>query len=417
MGRKNQDLANEPIVLCDGKDCGREFHLSCCLPPLSIDEVPEGSYLCIDCDPDGTSAQLEIYFDHIATSRAYFDTSRAYVQSLFQSHPVPISELARISDLCHDATASSSSPREPIQPDFLIGKPLRLYCPEGNSYHDGRIIDWRRATHLRPHSSSRPPLEQDFLFGDMTELARCEFLVSFPAGLAYRKRAVVQWMVLEEHSLAVGTSLIRGYHTSGRKWLPGITWLRTSLELIPVLKMLSEADGQIHWLNKKGAPTHPSKKTWALTQLFGEERHFLLCLRQETVDIASPEHVKTVQSSLHGGDIPALLAYTEMEEQARIRRWSRLPLQNAAHAKALTIADEYSLPALELKPAAGDDKWENVRMLGPRPCPLIRQGLDRMSIMQHLLIYTKDAAASLLCRKVSSRAAAIRQLQEKAKSR
>jgi hypothetical protein len=179
--------------------------------------------------------------------------------------------------------------------------------------------------------------------------------------------------------------------------------------------MLSEADGQVHWLGKKGAASHQSKKTWALTQLFGEERHFLLHLRRETVDIASQEHARAVESSAHGLDIPAMLAYTEMEEQGRIRRWSRLPSQNVAHEKALTIADEYSLPPLQVGAAAGEDESETVIMLGPRPCPLVRQGLDRMSIMQHLSIGTKDAAASLSCRRVSSRAAAIRQLQEKEK--
>ena len=419
LGRENEELVNEPTVLCDGKKCGREYHLRCCLPPLTLDQIPEGPYLCIDCDPDGTSSQLEVYFDNIAESRSNFATSREYVESLFQGHRTPVSELQRVAELHRDAiatvnnmTAASTTQDKPMGADFLIGKPLRLYCPDGNSYHNGRIIDWRRATHLRPIMSSSPQDGRNFFFGEMSEIARCEFLVSFPAGLDFRKRTVHQWMILEEHSLAVGTSLIWCLHACKKDLTPGITWLRTSLELIPVVEMLSEAEGQVHYDASKIGRT----KTWSLTQIFGEDTHLLLILREEAVDFFSPSLLERLhKTSIFGGvDIPILLAYTEVEEQRRIRRWSRLQLQNAAHDKALTIADQYMLPPLEAKPP--DFSKDTITVtLGPRPCPMIRQGLDRMWIMEQVACRSKDTAASLSCQRVKSRAAAIRQLQEEAK--
>lgn len=419
LGRKNEELANEPTVLCDGKKCGREYHLRCCLPPLTLDQIPEGPYLCIDCDPDGTSSQLEGYFENIAESRSNFATSREYVESLFEGSRIPVSELQRVTELHRDAVATvehmaaaSATLDEPMGADFLIGKPLRLYCPVGNSYHNGRIIDWRRATHLRPIMSSSPQDGHNFLFGEMSEFARCEFLVSFPAGLDFRKRTVHQWMILEEHSLAVGTSLIWCLHECKKGLSPGITWLRTSLELIPVLEMLSEAEGQVHY----DASNIGQTKTWALTQIFGEETHLLLILREEAVDFFSPCLSEGFHKTTNSGgiDIPILLACTEIEEQRRIRRWYHLQLQNAVHERALTIADESMLPPLEITPPDFSADDTITVTLGPRPCPLIRRGLDRMWIMEQVACLSKDAAASLSCKQVKSRASAIRQLQEEA---
>jgi hypothetical protein len=451
LGSKNQELVNEPTVLCDGKKCGREYHLSCCLPRLELGQIPEGSYLCIDCDPEGSSSQLELYFADIAEARSNFSTSREYIESLFQGHRIPVSEVQRVAELHRDAiatvnpmllaassassqdtpedadalasvnpnvAASSSSQDTLVGADFLIGKPLRLYCPEGNAYHDGRIIDWRRATHLRPITSSPPQYDRDFLFGTMSEIARCEFLVSFSAGLNYRKRTVHQWIILEEHSLAVGTSLIWCFPSKKEDWVPGITWLRTSLELIPVLEMLSESEGEVRYVDSKIGQTN--SKRWSLTQIYGAQTHMLLLLREQSADFFSPSFSERFQKSNEDGgiDIPMMLAYTEAEEQRRIRRWFRLPLQNALHEKALTIADEYMLPPLEVKPTPDSSKEKSaVVSLGPRPCPLIRQGLDRMWIMDQVEggLTSKDTAASLSCQRVKSRAEAIRQLQEKAK--
>jgi hypothetical protein len=246
----------------------------------------------------------------------------------------------------------------------------------------------------------------------MSEIARSEFLVSFTAGLNYRKRTVHQWIVLEEHSLAVGTSLIWCLPPKKKVWSPGITWLRTSLELIPVLEMLSESAGEIRYVDSKKKQT----KTWSLSQIYGEETHILVTLREQAADFFSPCFSERFQkrNDDEGIDIPLMLAHTEAEEQRRIRRWSRLPLQNPAHERALTIADEYTLPHVELKPPDSSQEKSAVS-LGPRPCPMIRQGLDRMWIMRQVKCTSKDVAASLSCQRVKSRTEAIRQLQEQAR--
>ena len=428
-GRKNEELKNDPIVLCDGKGCGREYHLQCCLPPLTLEEVPVGAYLCIDCDPDGTSAQLEQYFDNVWESRANFNTSRDYVLSLFdEDHRIPVSEFPRISELHRDAIAgvknmqAASVPEDPLSPEFLIGKPLRLYCPDGNRYHSGRILDYRHATHLRPISSSFPLDASDFQYGEISEFSRCEFLVAFPAGVDYRKRTIHQWLILEEHSLAVGTSLIWAFDARKKDWSPGITWLRTSLELVPILERVSESRGQVLYETSKIGQT----KTWALTQVFGKETHLLLILRKEAVDLFSPSLAERFSRKTETADGPridlaAMLAYTEVDEQRRIRHWSRLPLKNVAHEKALSIADKYMLSPLEAKAVDSSKNHDDLAAeMGPRPCPLIHPGLDHMCVMKLLqsqgVDQCKDTAAGLTLQPVKCRAAAVQELQGKAKA-
>lgn len=422
LGQKNEELKDDPIVLCDGQDCGREYHLQCCLPPLTQEEIPEGSYLCIDCDPDGASSRLQRYFDRTWESRSKFKTSRDFAASLFENEGrVPVSEFPRITELHRDAISSvrtfqgASSPD--IGPDFLVGKPLRLYCPDDNNYHNGRILDWRRATHLRPISATAPSHAKDFQYGNISEIACCEFLVAFPAGMDFRKRTIHQWMILEEHSLAVGTSLIWALHTRNKEWTPALTWLRTSLELMPILERLSEDEGQVIYDMSNLGQT----KRWALTQPFGRENHLLLILREEAVDLFSPSFAARFSKRIDTADgprldLPAMLAFTEAQEQRRIRQWSRLSLQNARHERALTIADVDTLPPLEVSTNKNDGAVE----ISPRPCPLIRTGLDRMWIANQLrrsqgFDQTKDAVAGITVHGVRSRASAIKQLQEQAK--
>lgn len=354
--------------------------------------------------------------------------SREYFSSLFDKNEViPISEFPRITELHYDAIGTvrniqaASTPDRPLGPDFLVGKPLRLYCPDGNSYHSGRIIDWRRATHLRPESAySQAAAEKDCQYGDISEIAQCEFLVAFPAGLDFRKRTIHQWIILEEHSLAVGTSLIWAYDSRKKDWSPGLTWLRTSLELMPILERLSSAEGQVIFDTKSIGRT----KTWALTQVFGKENHLLLVLREEAVDLFSPTFAERFSTRArpvgHDDgprvDIPIMLAYTEIQEQRRIRDWYKLPLQNARHERAITIADSYSLPPLEVGADKDDDVIESI----PRACPLIRPGLDRMWVMQRLQAHgfdqTKDTAAGIELQGVKSRSAAFKKLHEQAKA-
>ena len=126
-------------------------------------------------------------------------------------------------------------------PEFLVGKPTRLYNNLDNEYHHGRIVDWRKCTiYPRLTSSSYEYIEEHNVSDDgltsqqnnistnntsaavksisinqldyygFGPLSTCEFLVRFPSGLQGRKKELLKWIMLEEHSLAVGVSLILG---------------------------------------------------------------------------------------------------------------------------------------------------------------------------------------------------------------
>jgi len=178
-GSRNEEAKDEPILLCDGEGCNREFHLGCVEPPLA--EVPEGDFFCQNCDDLGTSYDLMKYFEECQESRAEFNCNRDYVLSLIhislknieksdeenetlepmrgegnrkssdksksneEINPdeIPSSELSRISELHEKALtdftsaphingrgATSAKKRKTckLEASFLVGKPLRLYC-------------------------------------------------------------------------------------------------------------------------------------------------------------------------------------------------------------------------------------------------------------------------------------------------
>ncbi|VEU34823.1 unnamed protein product [Pseudo-nitzschia multistriata] len=66
------------LILCDGPGCNREFHLSCCRPPLR--EVPEDDeYFCFDCHPGGghAAALLEEYLEGTERDREAYHEERS----------------------------------------------------------------------------------------------------------------------------------------------------------------------------------------------------------------------------------------------------------------------------------------------------------------------------------------------------
>ena len=97
-----------------------------------------------------------------------------------------------------------------LSPEFFVGKTLELYCPYDETYHIGRILDWRLATHLLPSSSNSHHNEKDDikstkdiikrsthkddgsesrrLFFGKGRIGSCEFLVRFASGLNGRKK-------------------------------------------------------------------------------------------------------------------------------------------------------------------------------------------------------------------------------------
>lgn len=265
LGRRNIALKDDPILLCDGVGCKREYHLSCTTPEL--DSVPEGDFFCIDCDPEGTTACLKKYFDSVEDARCEFVSSRDYVEQQiknqlkeiemdeeessvdydhsssadgfygYNGHPI-FSEMDKLEELHAAAMDDSiwredsdrdSKPRKVTRfgPEFFIGKICKLYCPIDNSYHSGRIIDWRSA--ILPGTD---PKQLPKLFCGKGRIATSEFLIRFPAGCNGRKVTLLKWIILEEHSCAISMDVIHACKEKGRgirKFFHSTHTLRTYL--------------------------------------------------------------------------------------------------------------------------------------------------------------------------------------------
>lgn len=412
--------------------------MACSLPPLH--QIPSHDYYCIDCSKDGSTQQLLQYLDQHNEDRALYPSSRAFVfaqcqrqlQQQQQQQPaasreqpqwrVPRSELERLTEAhtsimgtIPQGTQDDNDGTSSLGPLRLVGKPLRLYCPEGNQYHHGRIVNFRRPTHLTT----------DVFHAATSPVAAYEFQVSFPAGMDFRKSSALVWIVLEEHALAVGVSVIWGRPEKKTTWAPAMTWMRTSLEILPVQHQLSGALGQISYYEEEddsagGGPTdHPasSSSLWTLAQFWGRHPEYaLLSLPDEAVDFSTAADHLFAKPPHHRSHLLAVgMAHAEASEQARIRKWHKMVLQHPRHDRALTMADERCLPPVKLK----ESREENVEeILLPKPCQLIPKGLDRLYLMDMLekvhptVDRSQDVAASLTCQRVESTAAAMEQLAQ-----
>lgn len=100
-----------------------------------------------------------------------------------------------------------------LDPSCLVGMPIRLFNPIENSYHSGRIIDYKLNAPYevdRPLSEMKPSAsDASFPEPDMNKLVddkvvRTIFLVRFRHGREGRKTSVHQWIYLEEHAVTVG---------------------------------------------------------------------------------------------------------------------------------------------------------------------------------------------------------------------
>lgn len=222
-------------------------------------------------------------------------------------------------------------------------------------------------------------------------LSTTEFLVRFPAGLQGRKKELLRWIMLEEHSLAVGVSLIEGKTTMKKaggvgggttnidEWKPAMVLARSALELVTVRQFLKEDDkGNLFAaanMTTKGKSKSDSAlkgdNRWALASFFGEEQHELLHLRDEARDLMDCPSLVNHDASINGVngngqatnqeeedlddapprprgplasvDVPLSLALAEHNEQERCKGWSQLILQESGHPQALVSPDEYSM--------------------------------------------------------------------------
>ena len=100
-----------------------------------------------------------------------------------------------------------------LDPSYLVGMPIRLFNPIENSYHSGRIIDYKLDAPYeidRNLSETKPsPSDASFPEPDMNKLVdekivSTMFLLRFRHGCEGRKTSVHQWIYLEEHAVTVG---------------------------------------------------------------------------------------------------------------------------------------------------------------------------------------------------------------------
>jgi len=272
-------------------------------------------------------------------------------------------------------------------------------------HHNLSIVDWRACTvypplydhNGGPHVTKNNTVQlKDLEYYGTGSLSTTEFLVRFPAGLQGRKKELLRWIMLEEHSLAVGVSLIEG-KTSMKKaggvgggttnideWKPAMVLARSALELVTVRQFLKEDDkGNLFAaanMTTKGKSKSDGSKgddRWALASFFGEEQHELLHLRDEARDLMDCpslvnnddasngvngsgngqvtnqegeeleeedlDDVQPPRGPLASVNVPLSLALAEHNEQERCKGWSQLILQESGHPQALVSPDEYSM--------------------------------------------------------------------------
>jgi len=148
-----------------------------------------------------------------------------------------------------------------------------------------------------------------------------------------RKKELLRWVMLEEHSLAVGVSLVWGKTSklvggvatptgkdsnvnaavnSDGLWKPAMVLARSALELVTVRQFLHEdEDGNLFAaMDGEGRGGGKPDDRWALASFFGEEQHALLRLRDETRDllvdlVATEDKDHGVDGSLDAVTAPA----------------------------------------------------------------------------------------------------------------
>ena len=397
-GKRDAECArlDEPTILCDGCYCSREFHLKC----SGLDSVPESEFFCFNCCPMGASRGLNTYFEGCESARSVCGSSDNFVRKRAREilgggglGTMKVNKfmtqlgkggrfVSEISDFVagkegalaelvgelmmedenqdedkdhkdSEGQAGTTSPTSlalsPPLPsstlklsnstnygDNFLGQSVRLYCPEDNTYHVGRIISFRK--HARPYVATTNPVarpsqeeilnncqppESFFGHGGHMEL---EFLVRFRSGTEGRKVPVHRWIVFEEHALAVTCAVVWG-RVKGNPWWPAQTVYRSCLEVLHgfISKHFDgvEIDGGVG--SDEVGKQHKQHKSHAL--FFGEQTNCTLDLVNDATNFLSPRFATkraTVDSLLC---ISVAMAQVELEEQRRIRTWFALKSQ------------------------------------------------------------------------------------------
>jgi hypothetical protein len=328
-----------PILLCDGVGCSREYHLKC----AGLDNVPEGEYFCDVCSVEGTSSALMKYLVKVENERYTFDTTEAYVADVLSRESAGKnggkgkSELDMVGEwrdlalrpMTSAATTTTGTATSSVKttPDRLIGQSVRLYLPDENVYHTGRIVD---------HRFYEPPVISCAV-GDVSASAileggvvtQCEpipelpsrrtttteYLVRFPSGVAGRKIPVHRWLLLEEHALSVGVSVVWAKpplvgNKNGDVWPVQIV-ARSKLE-----RVLTQASP-----DKNTLSTVPTKEVAALGFFFGEASSCFLPLHSCATDFTSSTYAHLRKTDDDKLCLAMAMASVELEEQRRVNTW------------------------------------------------------------------------------------------------
>ena len=425
------DDNDHPVLLCDGVQCGREYHMACCIPPLV--SVPDGDdnddepWYCYDCSKDGTTLLLQQYLNNndkemvdYYSSNLHGQSNMTFVDYRIQQelniktsthgkhkmiYPVPESELV-IGAMIHSLalcdvnklarTRGGNERRESLAPNEYVGKPIRLHDRTHDLYHTGRIVAYRNFVPASSLENCKPL--PTFSSKDNTVLAdsvptcpHIECLVRFPAGKDYRKSTYHHWIRLEEHSLSIGSTLVWARITASQ-WKPSILWLRTPLALITTLNAIDRPviDSNIDISKTK-------HKVCALVRTFGEEIYSMINIRDQCVDLSDTDATELHIYSHPDNVLLYSIARTEFAEQLRVQNWFQLKQVNPMDPAILSSRDYWTLRDLYPTTQVDDTKTADKGLLLPN----VRRSLDRSKLVRMLYQrghrLSKDSAASISC--------------------
>jgi hypothetical protein len=337
-------------------------------------------------------------------------------------------------DYIHELSPSLNSKRRnntlsniAFSPESLVGKCVHLYSPMDNAYHVGRIIEWRNARpFMKLHSAASitsaatntnsttttttcTTTARCSEFYGKEEIHKCEFLVRFLPGVNGRKRMVQEWIILEEHSLALGIDLIwanstpaisysgdkrnaatttsTATRTTKKRWMPAILFLRTSREIVTDIENLTQVNEETTLV----MPQDVLPEDYTVACLFFLEGTWAFPrVHDEVIDFFSPQYTShRNQPANRAIQLAVTLAYVEAMEQIEVRKWYQMVSATSNNPFHVSILDYNSLPPLLLDVDDNcEDKRRKIRSLlkssyqqqFPRLCHQIRLGMDHLWI-------------------------------------
>lgn len=440
---KESQFSTEVVLLCDGFQCHREYHLSC----ANLLRVPDEDepFYCFDCHPVGARTEaLQKYLEQHNDSRDVPESEEVWSQegvwrqliaqdldrrrSLNNNSPKTSSakKKALEDDAATSTTTAAKVPRSelhnprlwlsrdgptntPNERPFLIGCPLRLYVPQLNNYVAGRIIDHRE------HEG------------------RQEHYVRFPAGAPEMKKPVHAWMILEEHALLVNTGVVvvmtagaaattaaaslesnsntvtspanhgkkrphselgnitsspenngkANHHPPSPRrssmYKVAAAWARTSRELLSVKNIEALS---IPFYNGDETPwtfPTPRRSDCARTVMI---RYLGSSNQYRFIDAANLRDLDLTKDGDSVDPIAFSLAKSELMEKKRVRDWYSLRSQKPISLGGSLKRDVDELPPLYTQPDVKPFSLTKGKHV--EPCPYVLQGLDRVYVAERL---------------------------------